>query len=192
MPTKISDLATEAPDLLAVHWGWVIALGILIGAIGILAIVRAQMATTIAVGFLGAITLVSGVSILLFAFVTGGYWTDFLIHVIWAALVVLAGVMLLIRPMMGAQALTMLIAIYFLAEGVAIITFAFASHVEDIWSYLTQGAISILLGGMLIVGWPITGLWAIGTFVGIDLLFKGWMIIALGLGLRTISEGAIF
>jgi uncharacterized membrane protein HdeD (DUF308 family) len=192
MPTKISDLATEAPDLLAVHWGWVIALGILIGALGILAIVRAQMATTIAVGFLGAITLVSGVSILLFAFVTGGYWTDFLIHVIWAALVVLAGVMLLIRPMMGAQALTMLIAIYFLAEGVAIITFAFASHVEDIWSYLTQGAISLLLGGMLIVGWPITGLWAIGTFVGIDLLFKGWMIIALGLGLRTISEGAIF
>lgn len=192
MPTRISDLATEAPDLLAVHWGWVIALGILIGALGILAIVRAQMATTLAVGFLGAITLVSGVSILLFAFITGGYWTDFLIHVIWAALVLLAGVMLLTRPMMGAQALTMLIAVYFLAEGVAIISFAFAAHVDDIWSYLIQGVISLLLGGMLIVGWPITGLWAIGTFVGIDLLFKGWMIIALGLGLRTISEGALF
>jgi len=192
MPTRISDLATEAPDMLAVHWGWVIALGILIGALGILAITRAQMATTLAVGFLGAIALVSGVSILLFAFITGGYWTDFLIHVIWAALVLLAGVMLLIRPMMGAQALTMLIAVYFLAEGVAIISFAFATHVDDIWSYLTQGAISLLLGGMLIVGWPITGLWAIGTFVGIDLLFKGWMIIALGLGLRTISEGALF
>lgn len=192
MPTRISDLATEAPDMLAVHWGWVIALGILIGALGILAITRAQMATTLAVGFLGAIALVSGVSILLFAFITGGYWTDFLIHVIWAVLVLLAGVMLLIRPMMGAQALTMLIAVYFLAEGVAIISFAFAAHVDDIWSYLTQGAISLLLGGMLIVGWPITGLWAIGTFVGIDLLFKGWMIIALGLGLRTISEGALF
>lgn len=192
MPTRISDLATEAPDMLAVHWGWVIALGILIGALGILAITRAQMATTLAVGFLGAIALVSGVSILLFAFITGGYWTDFLIHVIWAVLVLLAGVMLLIRPMMGAQALTMLIAVYFLAEGVAIISFAFAAHVDDIWSYLTQGVISLLLGGMLIVGWPITGLWAIGTFVGIDLLFKGWMIIALGLGLRTISEGALF
>jgi uncharacterized membrane protein HdeD (DUF308 family) len=191
MPTRISDLATEAPDLLAIHWGWVIALGILVGALGLLAIWRAQMATTLAVGFFGAIILVSGVSILLFAFVTGGYWTDFLIHVIWAALVLLAGIVLITRPMMGAQALTMVIAIYFLAEGIAIISFAFATHVDDIWSYLTQGAISLLLGGLLIVGWPITGLWAIGTFIGIDLLFKGWMIIALGLGLRTISEGPL-
>jgi uncharacterized membrane protein HdeD (DUF308 family) len=191
MPTRISDLATEAPDLLAVHWGWVIALGVLVGALGILAIWRAQLASTLAVGFLGAIILVSGVSILLFAFLTGGYWTDFLIHVIWAALVVIAGIVLLTRPMMGAQAITMVIAIYFLAEGVAIISFALATHADDIWSYLTQGAIALLLGGMLIIGWPITGLWAIGTFIGVDLLFKSWMIIALGLGLRTVSEGAL-
>jgi uncharacterized membrane protein HdeD (DUF308 family) len=93
--------------------------------------------------------------------------------------------------MMGAQAITMIIAIYLLAEGLAIISFVFASHVDDMWIYLTQGFIALLLGGMLIVGWPITGLWMIGTFIGIDLVFKGWMIIALGLGLRAISEGAL-
>jgi uncharacterized membrane protein HdeD (DUF308 family) len=192
MPTRLSDLATEAPDLLAVHWGWIIALGVLIATLGILAIWRAQLATTLAVGFLGAIVLVSGVSVLLFAFFTGGYWTDLFIHVVWAILVILVGVMLLVRPMIGAQALTLLIAGYLIVEGVAIISFAFATHVEDIWSYLTQGAISLLLAALLIVGWPITGLWAIGTFVGIDLLLKGWMLIALGLGLRTVSEGALF
>lgn len=192
MPTRISDFATEAPDLLAVHWGWIIALGVLVGLLGILAIWRAQLATTLAVGFLGAITLVSGVSVLLLAFMTGGYWTDLFIHVIWAALIVVVGIMLLVRPMIGAQALTILIAVYLLAEGVSIISFAFASHVEDIWSYLTQGVIALMLGAMLIIGWPITGLWAIGTFVGIDLLLKGWMLIALGLGLRAVSEGALF
>jgi uncharacterized membrane protein HdeD (DUF308 family) len=192
MPIRLADLPSEVPDALSVHWGWVIALGILIGVLGIWAILRAQTATTLAVGFFGVITVVSGVSVLLFSFLAGGYWTDFLIHTIWAALILLAGIIMLTRPLIGAQALTILIAVYFLAEGAAIVGFALSTKVEDLWSHLTQGLMAFLLGGLLIIGWPITGLWAIGTFIGVDLLIKSWMLIALGLGLRKISEGSLF
>jgi uncharacterized membrane protein HdeD (DUF308 family) len=186
------DLFTvEAPDILAIHWGWVITLGIAIGMLGILAIVQARIATTVAVGMLGVLILVSGVAILLFAFATKGYWTDFLVHIIWAGLIVAAGLMLMTRPTMSAEALTIIIAFYFLAEGIAIIGFAFASHIEGLWIYIFQGLMALLLGCLLVIGWPLSGVWAIGTFIGIDLLFKSLQIVALGLGLRAISEGSL-
>lgn len=182
----------EAPDTLAVHWEWVIALGVLIGALGILAILRARMATVLAVGFLGVLLIVSAAAIFLFAFSAAGYWTDFFIQVLWAGLVAVVGVMLVTRPAIGAEALTALISFYFIVEGLLIIGFAATSHLEGLWIYLTQGFAALLLGALLLVGWPFTGLWAIGTFIGVDLLLKGWAIIALGLRLRAISEGGLF
>jgi uncharacterized membrane protein HdeD (DUF308 family) len=192
MPTTLEIFTAEAPDILAVHWGWVIALGIGIGVLGILAIMRARIATTIAVGLLGVLLSVSGVAILLFAFITHGFWTEFFIHVLWAVLITLTGFVLITRPTIGAEAITVLIAFYFIAEGVTIIGFAFASHIGGLWFYIVQGLMALLLGCLLVVGWPLTGLWAIGTFIGIDLLFKSWLLISLGLGLRAISEGPLF
>jgi uncharacterized membrane protein HdeD (DUF308 family) len=191
MERHLDVFVTEAPDLLAVHWGWVIALGILIGSLGIIAIVRAQIATVLAVGFLGVLLLVSGVSIFFFAFSAAGYWTDFFVHVLWAVLVAIVGIILLSRPAISAEAITLLLSFYFIAEGVLIIGFAFTSHLEGLWAYLTQGVLALVLGAILLLGWPFSGLWAIGTFIGVDLLLKGWMIVGLGLGLRAISEGKL-
>ncbi len=191
MSRQFDVFVAEAPDLLAVHWGWVVALGVLIGALGILAILRAQIATVLAVGFLGVLLVVSAAAIFVFAFSAAGYWTDFFIHVVWAILVAIVGIILLTRPAIGAEAITLVVAFYFIAEGLFIVAFALFSHLEGLWIYLTQGFFAFLLGALLLIGWPFSGLWAIGTFLGVDLLFKGWAIVALGLGLRAISEGKL-
>ncbi|CAJ0882461.1 hypothetical protein AMST5_03339 [freshwater sediment metagenome] len=192
MARNFDVFLSEAPDVLAVHWGWAIALGIGIGVLGILAIMQARVATVIAVRFLGALIFVSAVATLLFAFTVTGYWIDFFVHVIWAFLVAIVGLVLLTRPTLSAEAITLLMSFYFFMEGAAIIGFALSSHIDGQWIYMTQGLMAWLFGALLLFGWPITGLWAIGTFIGIDLLFKGWAIIALGLGLRAISEGPLF
>lgn len=192
MPRHLEIFATEVPDVLAVHWGWVIALGVVIAAIGVLAIVRAGITTVIAVGFLGVLTLVTAVAILVFAFTLTGYWTDFLVHVIGAVLLGIVAIMLLTRPMISAEAITLLVAFYFIAEGVLIIGFAVTANAEGLWVHMTQGLVALLLGALLLIGWPISGIWAIGTFVGVDLLMKGVAIITLGIGVRSISEGALF
>lgn len=191
MPRQFDVFVSEAPDVLAVHWGWVIALGIAIGALGILAIVRARIATVIAVGFLGVVLVVSAAAIFLFAISAAGYWTDFFVHVLWAVLIAIVGVILLTRPAISAEAITLVISFYFFAEGLLIIGFALTSHLEGLWIYIVQGLVALFLGALLLIGWPFSGLWAIGTFIGVDLLFKGWAIIALGLGLRAISEGGL-
>lgn len=182
----------EAPDALAVHWGWTVALGVVIGVVGILAILRAVTATRIAVGFLGILLITSAAAILLFSLSVAGLWTDFVVHVLWGVLVAVVGVILLTRPMLSAEAITLVICFYFLISGLSTIGFALTSHLDAMWIYLLQGGVSLLLGLLLLVGWPFTGDWAIGTFIGVDLLFKSWSIIALGLGLRAISEGPLF
>jgi uncharacterized membrane protein HdeD (DUF308 family) len=98
---------------------------------------------------------------------------------------------LLTRPLEGAQAITLLLAFYFLVSALATIGFAFSSHLDGLWIYLAQGAVSLFLAAMLLAGWPFTGNWVIGTFIGVDLLFKGFSIVALALGLRAISEGPL-
>jgi uncharacterized membrane protein HdeD (DUF308 family) len=185
------DFTAEAPDILAVHWGWALALGAAIIALGVLAILRARAATQIAVSFFGVLLVVAALGVLFFDVSVAGLWSGFFIHVLWAVLVGIVGVMLFTRPLAGAQAITLLLSFYFLVSGFATIAFAISSHVDGFWIYLLQAAVSLFLAAFLLSGWPFTGSWVIGTFIGVDLLFKGFSIVALGFGLRAISEGPL-
>jgi uncharacterized membrane protein HdeD (DUF308 family) len=49
-----------------------------------------------------------------------------------------------------------------------------------------NGAITFLLGGLLLAQWPLSGLYAIGLFVGIDLIVYGWVWVVLALNLRKL------
>ncbi len=189
MEKPFDIFAQEAPDILAVHWGWPIALGVALVVLGVLAVWRAGSATRIAVRFLGFIVLLAGISVLAFAFSLAGYWVAFVAHVFWALLIAITGLVMLTRPGLSAEALTLMIAFYFIAFGIFEIGFAFFSRVESPWLFATEGLVTAGLGLLLLVGWPFSGIWVIGTFVGIDLIFKGVAIVALGIGLRAISEG---
>ncbi len=186
------DFTAEAPDVLAIHWGWALALGAAIVVLGVLALIRARATTQIAVGFFGALLVVTAVAVLFFDFSVAGLWSGFFVHVLWAAMVGIVGVMLFTRPLAGAQAITFVLSFYFVVSGLATIAFAVSSHLDGLWVYLAQGAVSLLLGVLLLLGWPFTGNWVIGAFIGVDLLFKGFSIVALGFGLRAISEGSLF
>jgi uncharacterized membrane protein HdeD (DUF308 family) len=48
-----------------------------------------------------------------------------------------------------------------------------------------DGVITFVLGLLVLAGWPTSGLWVIGLFLGIDLILYGGAWIALALGLRT-------
>jgi uncharacterized membrane protein HdeD (DUF308 family) len=48
-----------------------------------------------------------------------------------------------------------------------------------------DGIITFVLGLLVIAQWPASGLWVIGLFVGIDLIFYGCAWIALAFSLRT-------
>ncbi len=189
MTRQFDVFMLEAPDLLAVHWGWPIILGCVIAILGLAAIWKANTATIISVGLLGALAIAGSLAVLFFSFTLAGFWSEFFIHVLWAAALGIAGLIMLLRPQVGAEAITLVIGFYFLITGILIIGFALSAHVDNLWIYLGEGAINLLIGVILLAGWPFSGLWAIGTFIGVDLFLKGSAIVALGLSLRAISEG---
>jgi uncharacterized membrane protein HdeD (DUF308 family) len=45
----------------------------------------------------------------------------------------------------------------------------------------------LLLGILVLAQWPVSGLWVIGLFVGIELIFAGVAWVALALDLRSLG-----
>jgi uncharacterized membrane protein HdeD (DUF308 family) len=47
------------------------------------------------------------------------------------------------------------------------------------------GAVTILLGLIIVTHWPADSIWVLGTLLGVDLLFNGAGWVSFGLGLRS-------
>jgi uncharacterized membrane protein HdeD (DUF308 family) len=73
---------------------------------------------------------------------------------------------------------------FFLASGLFRLVSSLVIHLPGWGWYTLDGTITFILGILLLTEWPVSGLWAIGLFVGIDLVFYGWAWITLGLQLR--------
>jgi uncharacterized membrane protein HdeD (DUF308 family) len=187
MQKQFDVFVTQTPPDLAAHWFWLVALGVALAILGLLAMWRARAASVISVQVLGAIFCLSAFSTLAFAFLTTGYWTQFFVHVLWAFLLGLTGIVLLTQPRVGAESITLLMGFYFLVSGFGEIFFALSSHIQGEALHAIDGVISLILGFLLILGWPLSGLWAVGVFVGVALLLRGASIAALGLFLRHVA-----
>ena len=98
---------------------------------------------------------------------------------------------MIFRPLVGLVTMTMLLALYFLVDGISEIVAAFRIKPDQGWGWvLFNGIIAVLLGLMIWRQWPVSGAWAIGLLVGIHILITGWSMIILGSGARRVA-GAI-
>ena len=48
-----------------------------------------------------------------------------------------------------------------------------------------NGVVTFLLGAMIYANWPLSGLWVIGLFIGVDLILAGWSWVLLSLTARS-------
>jgi uncharacterized membrane protein HdeD (DUF308 family) len=170
--------------------GLLIFLGIMTVIFGVIAI-GSPLITGVAVAvFVGFLLLASGVARIVHALKSKQWGTGF-----WGTAIgvlgVAAGLMMIFRPLVGLVTMTMLIAIYFLIDGISEIIAAFKIKPDQGWGWvLFNGIIAVLLGFMIWRQWPVSGAWAIGLLVGIHILMTGWSMIILGTGARRVS-GAI-
>ena len=102
----------------------------------------------------------------------------------------LAGAIVMIQPGIGLASVTLLLGGYLLADGVSGAILAFRMRPETGWGWMLLSAgMGVLLGVMLLREWPLSGLWAIGTLVGVNLLFTGFSLVAVGLTARHLATG---
>jgi uncharacterized membrane protein HdeD (DUF308 family) len=136
---------------------------------------------TVVVGWL---LVFSGVAQTILAFQVRD-WGGFFLHLLEGLLEFVVGVLLLAKPAAGALVLTLLIAAYLLVGGMFRIIGAFSIRFPG-WGWVAfAGFVSVALGAMLVAEWPFSGIWFLGTWVGIDLIFQGAAWTAFGLALRN-------
>jgi len=187
LPHDITKLQSEMSAAVKAHWKAFLFKGIVLSVLGLAAMIVPPLASLAATIFLGWMFLISGVAGLIVTFWARqmpGFWWSLLS----AALAVLAGLVLLTRPMQGVLTLTIVVGAYFLAEGVTTIMYALEHRRElsERWSWmLLAGVLDILIAAMIIVGLPGSAEWAIGLLVGINLLFGGASLIGMALAARN-------
>ena len=186
-PEDFSRLQSAMSQAVKAHWKAFLFEGILLAVLGIAALILpplASLAITIFLGWMFLISGIGGLVVTYWARSTPGFWWS----LISAALAVLAGMLLLARPMQAVLTLTIVLGAYFLAEGVATIMYAL-EHRRELsgrWSWLLiSGLVDIAIAFMVITGLPSSAEWAIGVLVGINLLFGGATLIGMALAARN-------
>ena len=132
--------------------------------------------------FIGAVILVQGVVQLIHCFKAKA-WSAFAWNLLVAVVYIIAGGLVLARPLSAAIVLTLVLAVFFLVEGGIKLGMAFKVKPAPNWKWiLFSGIMGLVLGLIILSGWPGDTLWVLGLFLGIDLIFGGWAMIMLAAG----------
>lgn len=189
---KLPANADTAP--LRAKWGWILALGLVYLLAGIIALGSVLMATVASVLIVGVMMIVAGVAEIINAFQLKG-WGGFLIWLLLGILYIVAGFITFENPLFAAIILTLLLGASLIASGVVRIVLAFSMKREQPWLWLLlSGIVTLLLGLMILARWPISSVYALGIFLGVDLVIAGAGWIGLSLALRrgrSMAAGAI-
>lgn len=165
-------------------WGWIVAMGALFIIGGVVALFNVFAATLVAIAYIAA------------AMVAAGAWeivTAFQIRprgraALWGAvgaITVFAGFAAARFPVVAAVSLTALIGALLILGGV--VKLALAYQLRDLarWGLIAiAGALSFLLGVLILAEWPTSGLYVLGLFLGANLLFEGIGWVAMGLAAK--------
>lgn len=172
------------------NWGLFLALGIISIILGVIALVDSIAATIVSMIFFGWVLLIAGI---VEAVHTFRHWRSghVFLHSLNAVLSLVVGLMLLGHPLAGALVMTLLLAAYFTVAGIFRIIAAVSLRPPH-WGWaVTSGIITLILGILVWAQWPVSGLWIIGLFIGIHLIFAGWTQVMLAFGARSLPAEAV-
>jgi uncharacterized membrane protein HdeD (DUF308 family) len=167
--------------------GWSMLWGILMFICGILAISLPLASSIGIVIVLAWVILFAAICHLIFAFQShdvGGILWQVLLALVYG----IAGIYMLMNPLLGVLSLTLVLAVFLLFEGILEVALYFRiRRVRHAGWVLFDGIITLILGLLIWSQWPSSSVWVIGTLVGISLMFSGISRFMLSLAVRKIS-----
>jgi uncharacterized membrane protein HdeD (DUF308 family) len=168
--------------------GWLVALGAVTILAGMVAVALPLAAGVTFAWFVGVVLLVVGILQFVGAWrarAWGGQTAD----LVGGVLYVVAGILAVAFPMAMLAVLALAIAIFLMLRGAYQTWAALRIKPARGWGWLLFGGVlALVLGLLLLLGWPDKTVWVIGLFVGIELIFTGWTYAFLGVGIRGIGS----
>lgn len=163
---------------------WFVVFGVIMLAAGVFAAGNLLMATFVSVLMVGAMMIVGGIGEIVHAFgvrTWGGFTLWLLTGILYAA----AGLLTFYNPLLATAVITLMIAASLVAAGAVRIFAGFTQRGSSGWGWIIAGGIVTLLVGLVIMlRWPINSLWILGIFLAIDLMMQGLSYITYGLGFK--------
>ncbi len=163
-------------------------LGVVAIILGILAMLMPAVAGAYAALLVGVLVLATGIVRIIWAFGSDRFGKG-LLRFILGVLTLLCGIVLLANPLFAMGILTIMLAIYFVVDGVSEIVAGMMRRPQLGWLWmLLGGVVSILLGVFIWRQFPLSGIWAIGILLGIKLFFIGLIMLTAGSVVRAASK----
>ncbi len=152
---------------------WFLFLGILLMVLGAAIIGTSYYATIFSVFLFGVFLLSAGIIKIIQACLARK-WKGLFLTLLVGLLYLVTGFLCVTKPEVAAISLTFWIAAFCFIAGLLRMIGALILRFKE-WGWVFfNGLITFLLGIMIYADWPLSGLWVIGLFIGIDLLLAGW------------------
>jgi len=189
---------TSAPPSLGTHliplrrnWGWLMAAGIALVILGVMGLGAATLLSVASAIWFGAMIFVGGIVMLIDAFRQQA-WKSRLFHILIGLLYLGVGAITFANPLLATASLTLFAGAALVATGLLRLIVAFQNRQLPYWGWIAfSGVLSLVLGGMILMRWPASSLWVLGTFLAIELIFQGFATIALARAIRSTFDGRI-
>jgi uncharacterized membrane protein HdeD (DUF308 family) len=166
------------------HRGWFLFMGVALIILGTIAIGSAEIMTMVSVMLLGWILIFAGIFEVVHGFARRA-WGGFFINLMAGLLYAVTGLLMVSHPGLAAVTLTFMIAMLLIVAGTFRIVVAFSTPIHHRGWLILNGVISLVLGFCIMDSWPVSGLWVIGLFIGIDMIFDGWTEVMLALSVGS-------
>ena len=184
-PGRASHSLGGAIHRLHNKWGAIVAFGALLVALGAIAVVFAWPATNATVIVNGVVFLIGGAA----EIGIGAHaqaWSKFFLWMIGGVLYLFVGLVCIFDSGFASVMLTLLLGAGLIAAGVVRLYLALQLPVDQPrLTVFVAGAVTVLLGLIVVTHWPADSIWVLGTLLGVDLLFNGAGWVRFGLGLRA-------
>lgn len=169
--------------------GWSISMGVITAVLGVFMIAYPLATATITTLLLGWVLIFVGIAQFVFALhsqTAGNFFLKLLLGVLYG----ITGIALAFFPLEGVAALTGLLGTLLLVQAGLLTATAFQVRPLDGWGwFLFDAAASFFAGILILVKWPSSSLWAIGTLVGVAVLIGGVSRIMIASKIRSGATG---
>ena len=184
LTSQLTDVQAKVLGAVANRPGTLIWMGLLMIVLGTIGIMAETLFSIASISLVGGFALAAGIMQALHALQAKG-WKSVSIQLVFALIYIAIGVIVWVSPAAALEGVTLYLATLFFATGVLRLMTAFQHTAFSGWFMpLVSAALSILLGGLILAGWPDNSTWVPGMLIAIELLLQGWSIFFLGIAAK--------
>lgn len=172
--TDAAQIFREAlRDSMRRHSVWHLVQGVILILAGVLAIIYPVISSVAVITLLGWLLIISGIAQAI-SLIGAGQAPHFWLQAISVALAVLIGLLFLRDTGQSLVALTLLLIVFFMIEGISKLVLSLTIRPFPNWGWVfASGVVGIVLSLILWASMPVTALWLIGLMLGVQLISVG-------------------